>query len=153
MNALELKIPPPIVALLIAAAMWAVSLVTPAADVPVHLRLVATIMIALAGVVIAIAGVVAFHRAKTTVNPLKPGTSTALVTSGIYRFTRNPMYVGLAFALVAWAVFLSCAWDLLGPLIFAIYMTRFQITPEERVLSGIFGSTYSEYQTRVRRWL
>jgi protein-S-isoprenylcysteine O-methyltransferase Ste14 len=153
MNALELKIPPPIVALLIAAAMWKVSLVTSAADVPVHFRMVVTILIVLAGGAIAIAGVVAFHRAKTTVNPLKPGTTTSLVTSGIYRFTRNPMYVGLALALLAWAVFLSSAWDLLGPLIFGLYITRFQIMPEERVLSGIFGTTYSEYQTRVRRWL
>ena len=153
MHALELKVPPPIVALLIAATMWGVSVATPGTPLPVKIRLVATIAIALAGVAIAIAGVAAFRRAKTTVHPLKPETSSSLVTSGVYRFTRNPMYVGLTFVLLAWAVFLSSAWSLLGPLVFILYMTRFQIVPEERVLSGIFGAAYSEYQAKVRRWL
>ena len=153
MRALELKIPPPIVALLIAAAMWGISLAAPAAPLPFTIRVVAAIAIALAGVAFSIAGVAAFRRAKTTLNPLKPGTSSSLVTSGVYRFTRNPMYVGLALGLLGWAVFLSSAWSLLGPLVFLLYVTRFQIVPEERALSGIFGAAYSEYQARVRRWL
>ena len=153
MRALELKIPPPVIALLIAAAMWGISLATPLADVPARIRLAATIAIALAGVATAISGVAAFRRAKTTVNPLKPETSSTLVTSGIYRVTRNPMYVGLALVLLAWAVFLSSAWTLLGPLVFALYMNRFQIVPEERVLLGMFGAAYSAYQAKVRRWL
>jgi protein-S-isoprenylcysteine O-methyltransferase Ste14 len=153
MDALELKIPPPIVALLIAAAMWGVALATPGTALPAKFRLVATIAIALGGVAMAIAGVAAFRRAKTTVHPLKPETTSSLVTSGVYRFTRNPMYVGLALVLLAWTVFLSSAWSLLGPLVFILYMTRFQIMPEERVLSGIFGAPYFEYQAKVRRWL
>ena len=153
MRALELKIPPPAVALLIAAAMWGVSLATRLAFVPARIRLAAGIAIALAGVATAISGVVAFWRAKTTVNPLKPATSSSLVTSGIYRITRNPMYVGLALVLLAWAVFLSSVWSLVGPLVFALYMTRFQIVPEERILLGLFGAAYSAYQAKVRRWL
>ena len=153
MRALELKVPPPLVALLIAAAMWGISLATPLADVPARIRLGAAIAIALAGVATAISGVAAFRRAKTTVNPLKPETSSSLVTSGIYRLTRNPMYVGLALVLIAWAVFLSSAWTFPGPLAFALYITRFQIMPEERVLLGMFGETYSAYQAKVRRWL
>lgn len=153
MQVLELKIPPPIVALLVAAAMWGASLATPAALLPVNIRLVATIAIALAGVAAAIAGVAGVRRAKTTLNPFKPAATSSLVTSGVYRFTRNPMYLGLALVLLAWAVFLSSAWSLLGPLIFVLYITRFQIMPEERALSGIFGAVYSEYQAKVRRWL
>ena len=153
MHVLELKIPPPLVALLIAAAMWGVSLATPAAPLPANIRLVATIAIALTGVATAIAGVAYVRRAKTTLSPFKPGTTSSLVTSGVYRITRNPMYVGLALVLLAWAVFLSSAWSLLGPLVFVLYMTRFQIMPEERALSGIFGAAYSEYQAKVRRWL
>ena len=153
MQALELKIPPPIVALLIAAAMWGIALATPLVHIPALMRLVAAITIALSGVATAIAGVAAFRRAKTTVNPLKPETSSTLVTSGIYRFTRNPMYVGLALVLLAWAVFLSSPWNLLGPLAFALYMNRFQIEPEERILSGMFGAAYSAYQSKVRRWV
>ena len=119
--------------------MWGVSLVAPAAPLPPNIRLVAAIAIALVGVTFSIAGVAAFRRAKTTLNPLKPGTSSSLVTSGVYRFTRNPMYVGLALGLLGWAVFLSSAWSLLGPLVFILYMTRFQIVPEERALSNEEG--------------
>jgi protein-S-isoprenylcysteine O-methyltransferase Ste14 len=153
MRALELKVPPPLVALVIAAAMWGISLATPSVDVSARIRLGAAIAIALAGAAVAIAGVAAFRRAKTTVNPLNPETSSSLVTSGVYRLTRNPMYVGIALALVAWAVFLSSGWALLGPLIFVLYMTRFQIVPEERVLSSMFGEAYAAYRARVRRWL
>jgi protein-S-isoprenylcysteine O-methyltransferase Ste14 len=153
MNALELKIPPPVVALLIAAAMWGISLATLSAEVSAPIRVVAAIAIALAGVGIAISGTIAFRRARTTVNPLKPETTSSLVTSGVYRFTRNPMYVGLALLLLAWAAFLSSALALLGPLVFILYISRFQIVPEERVLSGMFGAAYSTYQAKVRRWL
>jgi protein-S-isoprenylcysteine O-methyltransferase Ste14 len=153
MRALELKVPPPLVALVIAAAMWGISRATPSVDVSARIRLGAAIAIALAGAAVAIAGVAAFRRAKTTVNPLNPETSSSLVTSGVYRLTRNPMYVGIALALVAWAVFLSSGWALLGPLIFVLYMTRFQIVPEERVLSSMFGEAYAAYRARVRRWL
>ena len=153
MRTLELKVPPPLVALLTAAAMWGISLATPAVDVPARIRVVAAIVLALAGVVTAISGVAAFRRAKTTVNPLKPETSSALVTSGIYRLTRNPMYVGLALVLLGWVVFLSSLWALPGLVVFVLYMNRFQIVPEERVLSGMFGAAYSAYQGKVRRWL
>ena len=153
MRALELKIPPPVVALLTAAAMWGISLATPSVHVPALIRLVAAITIAVAGAATAISGTAAFRRANTTVNPLKPETTSFLVTSGIYRLTRNPMYLGLVLVLLAWAVFLSCPWTLLGLLVFIVYMTRFQIMPEERVLSSMFGAAYSAYRAKVRRWL
>lgn len=153
MRALELKVPPPVVALLVAAAMWGISLATPLIDVSAGIRLGAAIAFALAGFASAISGVAAFRRAKTTANPLKPETSSSLVTSGVYRLTRNPMYVGLTSVLLAWAVFLSSAWALPGPLVFALYINRFQIVPEERVLLRIFGATYSDYQAKVRRWI
>jgi len=153
MNALELKIPPPAMALLMACAMWAASWAAPMAYMPDGIRVLAAIAIAIAGIATAISGVIAFRRARTTVNPLKPETSSSLVTSGIYRFTRNPMYVGLTLVLLGWAVFLPSVWTLLGPLVFVLYMTRFQIVPEERALAGLFGATYFEYQANVRRWI
>ena len=153
MQTLELKIPPPAVAALIAGAMWGISLVTPPLDVHGLVRVAAAIAIALAGGGIALSGVVSFRLARTTVNPMKPETTSALVTRGIYRITRNPMYVGVLFVLVAWAVFLSAPWTLAGPLAFVLYMNRFQIAPEERVLSTMFGTDYSTYKSRVRRWL
>jgi protein-S-isoprenylcysteine O-methyltransferase Ste14 len=153
MQSLELKIPPPAVGLLVAVAMWGISLAAPPVAMPALIRVVAAITIALAGVGTAISGVVALRQARTTVNPVKPETASSLVTSGAYRFTRNPMYVGLALVLLAWAVFVASALALLGPIVFVLYITRFQIAPEERVLSAMFGAAYSAYQAKVRRWL
>lgn len=153
MNALELKIPPPVVTLLIAAAMWVAAGTGAPIEVPDLARHVVAATIALAGVCISLAGVISFRRANTTVNPLKPETTSSLVTAGIYHYTRNPMYVGLLLALLAWAVFLSSAWAFAGPVAFVLYLNRFQIVPEEKVLAGMFGAAYSKYQARVRRWL
>jgi len=153
MQALELKIPPPAVAVLIAGAMRGISLVASLFEVPTLVRIGAAVTIALVGGGLSLAGVISFRRARTTVNPMKPETTSSLVCSGVYRVTRNPMYAGLFFVLVAWAVFLSSAWALLGPLAFVLYMNRFQISPEERVLSAMFGAGYSAYKSKVRRWL
>jgi protein-S-isoprenylcysteine O-methyltransferase Ste14 len=153
MNALELKVPPPVVALLVAAAMWGISMIGAPIEVPRVVRHVVAATIAMAGGCISLAGVIWIRRAKTTVNPLKPEKTSSLVTAGIYRFTRNPMYLGLLCVLLAWAVFLSSAWALFGPVAFVLYIDRFQIAPEERVLATVFGAAYSQYKARVRRWL
>ncbi len=154
MQILELKIPPPLVALLVAAAMWALSLVSRhPVDVSTFARMVLGAALALAGGAISVSGVLAFRRAKTTVNPMKPQNTSSLVDSGIYRFTRNPMYLGLAIVLVAWALFLFSPWALVGPLAFVLYINRFQIAPEERALAALFGADFTTYTTKVRRWL
>jgi protein-S-isoprenylcysteine O-methyltransferase Ste14 len=152
MNALELNVPPPVVALLISAAMWGTAMLGVSIQLPNVLRYVLAATLALGGGCITLAGVVSFHRAKTTVNPLKPANASSLVTAGIYRFTRNPMYLGLLLALLAWAVFLSSAWAFAGPVAFVLYINRFQVAPEERVLATMFGAAYAEYKARVRRW-
>ena len=153
MGALELKIPPPAVAALVAMMMWGISSVTPTLEVPGLVRMVVAALFFLTGACISVAGVVVFRRGKTTINPTKPETTSALVTSGVYRHSRNPMYVGILFALVAWAIFLSSAWALIGPVVFVLYINRFQIEPEERVLTGMFGTDFSDYKSAVRRWL
>ena len=153
MTALELKIPPPVVAIVVGAAMWLASPYGPSAAPPLPLRIFAFAAIAIAGGATALAGDLAFRRARTTINPFRPQNTSALVTSGVYRFTRNPMYLGLAMALLGWAAFLCSAFALLGPFAFVAYITRFQIVPEERVLSAKFGEAYAAYRARVRRWL
>ena len=153
MRALELKIPPPLLALLIAVAMWGISLATSRFEISAAFRYAAVILIALVGFGFAISGVRAIRRARTTISPIKPEAATSLVTSGVYRFTRNPMYLGLSLVLLAWAVFLSSAWAVLGPVAFVLYMNQFQIAPEEKVLSKLFGQAFAEYQSKVRRWL
>ena len=152
MPSLELKVPPPAVALVAALAMWWVSRYGVLEGGPPSWRIGAALAFAAIGAAFDVAGIVAFGRAKTTVNPMKPEKSAALVCSGVYSITRNPMYVGMVFILLAWAAYLASPWALFGPLAFAAYITRFQIKPEERVLAGRFGDAFANYQTRVRRW-
>jgi protein-S-isoprenylcysteine O-methyltransferase Ste14 len=150
---LELRIPPPVVGLAVAAGMWAAAHIPPILQLPRLVRLAAAAVLGVAGIAVALGGVWSFRRAKTTVNPLKPETSSALVSTGVYAFTRNPMYLGMALVLIAWAVYLSNVWSLAGPVLFGLYITRFQIIPEERVLDGLFGKSFAEYKKQVRRWL
>ena len=106
MDALELKVPPPLVALVAALGMWVISRLTSDFEVDAALRAAVAVVIALIGGAFDVAGIAAFRRVRTTLNPMKPGAASSLVTGGIYRVTRNPMYVGLLFLLVAWAAFL-----------------------------------------------
>jgi protein-S-isoprenylcysteine O-methyltransferase Ste14 len=152
-KALELKVPPPVVMLVVAAGMWGLSLAVPSVEVPLLARSIAGGVLACIGGAFSLSGGMLFRRARTTVNPMKPQASSSLVTGGIYRYTRNPMYVGLVFVLLGWATFLASPWTLVGPLACALYLQRFQIEPEERVLGERFGAAYSDYAASVRRWL
>jgi protein-S-isoprenylcysteine O-methyltransferase Ste14 len=153
MRSLELKVPPVPLAAVFAAAMFGVSLVAPAATFVIPGRTGIAIGLALLGAVIALAGVVAFRANKTTVNPLNPGATSTIVSSGVYRFSRNPMYLGFLLALAAWAIYLSNALAALLLPVFVAYMNRFQIKPEERALLARFGADFSRYVATVRRWI
>jgi protein-S-isoprenylcysteine O-methyltransferase Ste14 len=154
MRVLELKVPPPAVALFIAVLMWLVSRAATAFAFTVPARNVIAILLAACGFLTSVSGVVSFWLAKTTVNPTRPLSSTSLVNSGVFKLTRNPMYLGLLVVLIGWAIFLS---NPLAALLFlpayVLYIDRFQIAPEERALTSLFGQDYVAYQTRVRRWL
>ncbi|WP_352295801.1 isoprenylcysteine carboxylmethyltransferase family protein [Pseudoalteromonas sp. 20-MNA-CIBAN-0454] len=112
-----------------------------------------TVSLVTIGCVFCIAGLVSFRLANTTVNPSKPEQATNLVTSGVYRFSRNPMYVGFVFILLGWGIWLSSLWALLCVAGFIAYLTLFQITPEERALTQLFGEDYIQYKNKVKRWL
>lgn len=109
--------------------------------------------ILLVGMTVAGAGVLTFHRASTTVDPLRPERASRLVTNGIYRYTRNPMYLGMTLALLAWAIYLGSSLVFLALLAFPVCLTHFQIVPEEEVLLKKFGGAFQRYQQQVRRWL
>jgi protein-S-isoprenylcysteine O-methyltransferase Ste14 len=153
MRSLHNKIPPPLVGVLVALAMCLASSVGPAWAFSPVARNVAVAIFVVAGLTFDVLGLLAFRAARTTANPLKPERASALVTGGIYRLTRNPMYVGTCCILLAWAVYLSALLPFAGPAVFAMYMTRFQIQPEEQALSQLFGEQYAQYTARVRRWL
>ena len=150
---LELRIPPPVVLLVAGALMWLLAWAEPSWRMHVPGRIVLAVAFAVAGVLVAVAGVLEFRRARTTVNPLTPQASSSLVTTGIFGWTRNPMYVGLTFVLLGWAVFLASPLALLVLPGFMLYISRFQITPEERVLASIFGAEFAGYSRKVRRWI
>lgn len=153
MPSLELKVPPPVVALLVALSMWTLFRDTAPSAAAAGLRLPIAIALALGGVAFDVAGLLAFRRARTTINPLQPRSASSLVTTGVYRVTRNPMYVGLALLLLAWSAYLGSWWAAAGPFAFAAYISRFQIAPEERALCALFGAEYLAYKAKVRRWL
>ncbi|MDG5977877.1 isoprenylcysteine carboxyl methyltransferase [Hydrogenophaga taeniospiralis CCUG 15921] len=153
MNALELKIPPVALALLVGAAMWGVAVWVPGQAGPLPRLPAVALLLVLAGALVAVLGVASFRRAKTTVNPTTPGAASALVDSGIYRYSRNPMYLGLLLVLSGWGLWLAHALALLGLPAFVVYMNRFQIAPEERALTAVFGDAFTAYRQKVRRWI
>lgn len=153
MQALELKIPPLVLVALFAVAMWLLAQVVPAVMQPAVWHLVLAGIFAISGAGVALAGVLAFRRANTTVDPRVPQQSSSLVIRGIYRYSRNPMYVGFLLVLMAWAFYLMNAAALALLPLFVLYMNRFQIVPEERHLLLRFGAEYQAYCESVRRWL
>jgi len=152
-RALELKVPPLALVVVVAALMWGASYGTPKLDFSLPAKSFLSASLVLLGVVTCLSGVVSFRRVKTTVNPTKPDATTSLVVSGIYKYTRNPMYVGFVLVLLGWAAFLSNLAALALVPVFIVYMNRFQIQPEERVLSSLFPHEYPTYRAKVRRWV
>ena len=133
--------------------MWLTSRVAPALAIPIPAPTILAVCLPVAGAALDILGVLAFRRAKTTVNPMAPGSSSSLVCTGLYALSRNPMYLGLLAILLGWAFFLSNAIAFLWLPAFVLYMNRFQIEPEERALAARFGQEAAAYRSSVRRWL
>jgi protein-S-isoprenylcysteine O-methyltransferase Ste14 len=152
-NALELKVPPLVLVLVLAVAMWFAAMQLPSLAITLPWRQGFAVTISGGGILLILAGVYAFQKAKTTVNPTKPTAASSVVTSGVYRFSRNPMYLGFLLALIGWAIFLSHTLPFLLLPAFVAYMNRFQISPEECALSTKFGNEYETYKQAVRRWL
>ncbi len=152
MSKLDNRIPPPILMLATGAAMVAASQFLPPV-LPGNAGLAGAVAITLAAGAFGAPAFAAFGRAGTTINPVDIGAASKLVTGGVYKLSRNPMYVALTLLLLALAVGLGNMWLGLGPLAFALFITRFQIMPEERIMAAKFGAEFAAYRGRVRRWL
>lgn len=153
MRALELRVPPPVVASLLMAGMWSLAHWWPVWRFQLPAQTPLGVAVAVMGVGVTALGALEFRRFKTTVNPLRPEKASSVVSTGIFRVTRNPMYVGLLLVLTGvfvWAGAVSAAVALPA---FVLYINRFQIQPEERALLAKFGDEYARYQAQVRRWL
>ncbi len=150
---LDLKVPPLVLLVVFGLLMSGVSFIQPdlSFQLPYGVSIATALVVAGAG--IALAGVLAFRMSGTTVNPTTPEKSSQVVSVRIYRFTRNPMYLGFLLMLTGWAAYLSNAASVFALPAFVVYMNKFQIEPEERVLLAKFGVPFKEYMDAVRRWV
>lgn len=153
MRFLEARIPAPVVAILVGAAMKWYAVREGIRIDPTPLRMYVGLALAQASAVLALTAMVTMRRARTTINPLDPGRASQLVTGGVFRLSRNPIYVSLLFLLLAYAIRLDSPAVWIAPVFFVLYVTRFQIQPEERALQAKFGEAYAAYRQRTRRWL
>ena len=153
LHKLELKLPPLPLMFIVAALMFflAHKIDTSLAATLSHWR--SGLSITLTGIVVMMGSVWQFRRAKTTLNPFEPNKASQLVSTGLFGLSRNPIYLGMLLILIGWAICLWSPLPAIGVPLFALYMTRFQIMPEERILLELFGAPYRDYMARVRRWI
>ena len=147
------RVPPVVVFLATGALMMLAARAVPSAGLSIPGDRIAAGMFTAAGAAVALAGVIGLQRASTTVNPLRPETAGRLVVRGVYRISRNPVYLGMLLLTVAWSVRLANALAWAGVAVFFVVMDRYQIPHEERALRAAFGASFREYAARVRRWL
>ena len=111
------------------------------------------LIFSLTGLLLATIGIISFKKSKTTINPTKPNYTTSLIENGIYRYTRNPMYLGLLFVLFSFGLYLKTLECFFILPFFIIFITKYQIIPEEEELTNILGDRFINYKTKVRRWI
>lgn len=149
---MELKLPPAIVFLFFGIMMYILATFLPFGFFDFFGRiLLAKILLAFGGLVV-FAALFQFYIAKTTIDPTKPNNTSKLVVNGVFKFSRNPMYLAMLVVLLAFGIFLGNAFNTLIAAAFVGYMNRFQIIPEERILLDKFGRSFKEYCTLTRRW-
>ncbi|HMU34377.1 MAG TPA: isoprenylcysteine carboxylmethyltransferase family protein [Pyrinomonadaceae bacterium] len=153
MRWLELKIPPLIVVIGFALMMFGSCWLLPAANFVMPAQPYFSLFVAGVGILAIVSGFLAFRRGGTTVDPMSPDKASSVVRSGIYRLTRNPMYLGMLLILTAWSLYLANFVSVFLLAGFVVFMTQFQIKPEERILRSKFGKDYEDLLSSVRRWI
>lgn len=152
MKTLELKIPPPIVLFVCLVLAYGLSLGLPLLAIPPVLSGLFGYLVVI-GVLLSLAGIWEFRKAKTTIDPTRPEKASHLVSGGIYRLTRNPMYLGMVLIIIAAVLKFGNAYGFIALPCFILYISIFQIKPEERMIENLFGQQYVQYKKKVRRWL
>ncbi|MBT8236467.1 MAG: isoprenylcysteine carboxylmethyltransferase family protein [Bacteroidia bacterium] len=149
---MRLKLPPAVIFLIFVLLMYLLDRFLPVGEFEFFGRKYLILTLVGIGLVLAIWAMILFFMNKTTIDPREPGKASVLVVSGIYRFTRNPMYLSLLLFLLAYGLYLGNAFNTLLAAGFVSYMNAFQIKPEEEALGNLFGESYSRYCKEVRRW-
>lgn len=153
MNALEHKIPPPIILIFTVIAMWVLARYTIVWHLPSILKLILILFLVAIALFFGPPAIINFRKYKTTIDPVRIDRASKLVITGPFNLSRNPMYVAMLALLFAWLVYLAAPWAVLGPIFFELYILVFQIWPEERAMHDKFGATYLTYTQKVRRWI
>ena len=148
---METKIPPPIVTLIFGFATYLSRKIFP--EIEIQYSSFFGMVLLLLGFFILISAVKLFRNDKTTVNPLSPEQATKLVTNGIFKLSRNPMYLGMAVILASVAVFFNIIGGIISMALFCLYITKFQIIPEEKAMKELFAQDFEQYMQATRRWI
>ena len=148
---METKIPPPIVTLVFGLSIYFSRGIFQLVEIKYSFYF--GILLLVLGFVILISAVRLFKKDKTTVNPLSPEQATKLVTDGIFKYSRNPMYLGMALVLGSIAVFFNLIGGIILIALFCAYITKFQILPEERAMRDLFSDDFDKYSKVTRRWI
>ena len=146
-----IKIPPPILVLILTSLVYFSS--TKLESIHLPYRQTVSVLILIIGLVVIISPVFDFIKSKTTVNPVKFQNVNRLVTTGIYKYSRNPMYLGMILIIISTTVYYLNFLSVFSPLIFYIWINKFQISREEIFLEGKFGNEYLKYKSKTRRWI
>ena len=145
------KIPPPILVLILITSNYFSQNQVETMYLPYKLSI--SILILLVGIIILINPVFKFIKSKTTVNPVKFTKVSKLVTNGIFKYSRNPMYLGMIFVIISTSIFYLNYYSIITPFIFYFWINRFQIKREEIFLAKKFGKEYLSYKSKTRRWI
>ena len=146
-----IKIPPPLIVLVLIVSIYFSSKKIDLINIPMQLEI--SIFILSAGILIFINPVLQFVKSKTTVNPIQFEEVNKLVTSGIFKYSRNPMYLGMLMIVLSTSIFYLNVYSILTPLLFILWINKFQIKREEEFLIEKFGDEYLSYKKKTRRWI
>ena len=146
-----IKIPPPLIVLVLIVSIYFSSKKIDLINIPLQLEI--SIFILSAGILIFVNPVLQFIKSKTTVNPIQFEEVNKLVTSGIFKYSRNPMYLGMLMIVISTSIFYLNIYSILTPLLFILWINKFQIKREEEFLIEKFGDEYLSYKKKTRRWI
>ena len=146
-----IKIPPPLIVLVLIVSIYFSSKKIDLINIPLQLEI--SIFILSAGILIFVNPVLQFIKSKTTVNPIQFEEVNKLVTSGIFKYSRNPMYLGMLMIVLSASIFYLNIYSILTPLLFILWINKFQIKREEEFLIEKFGDEYLSYKKKTRRWI
>ena len=148
---IKTKFPPPLVALTFGFLINYTKNIFPKIEIKNEI-IFGSFMI-ISGLIIILSAIILFKKYQTTITPLNPSNATKLITDGIYKFSRNPMYLGLLLVLLGISIIINLTGGFFLIPLFILYLNLFQIIPEENAMVDLFKDEFLEYKKNVRRWI